>query len=288
MKKLLFGLGLASLLSGCGPDYKVMYEQSQRDRDSLMAQFDNKDSIINSYMADISEIQASIEGLAQQEELLSRTASNPEATPDTKARILNDVEAIRQLIDQNKKKLSDLQARVRKNNVKMKELETMIASLNTQLASKDSSVNALNERIVALNGTITTMEGEITTLQTESATKTAEINDKTAKLNTAYYTVGTYKELRDKKVITKEGGFIGIGKKQTVIPDFNRDAFTQVDLTSTKTISINKSDAKLLSTHPSSSYKLQRDAATKKVTALDITDPDAFWKASKYLVVVAE
>jgi uncharacterized protein (DUF3084 family) len=287
MKNLLLGLGFAALLSGCGPDYKAQVDQMTRERDSLMAQFDAKDSVINSYMSDISEIQASIEGLAQQEELLSRTASNPEATPDTKARILNDVEAIRQLIDQNKKKLSDLQARVRKNNVKLKEMETMIASLNSQLAAKDSSINVLNEKVLALNGTITEMEGKITNLETESATKTAEINDKTAKLHTAYYTVGTYKELRDKKVLTKDGGFLGIGKQEVVIPDFNRDAFTKVDFTAFKTISIDKKDAELLSTHPSSSYKVQRDA-NKKVTAIEITDPDAFWKASKYLVVVTD
>lgn len=287
MKKLLIGLGFVALLSSCGPDYKAEVDNMKRERDSLMAQYDSKDSVINGYMSDISEIQQSIEGLAQQEELLSRTASNPEATPDTKARILNDVEAIRQLIDQNKKKLSDLQARIRKDKVKMVQFEKMIASLNTQLAEKDSSINVLNEKVMALNGTITNMQGEIDTLKNDNAAKLAEINDKTTKLHTVYYTVGTYKELRDKKVITKEGGFLGIGKQKAVLPNFNREVFTQVDLTSTKTISINKKGAKLLSTHPSSSYKLQQDA-TKNVTAIDITDPDSFWKASKYLVVVTD
>jgi predicted nucleic acid-binding Zn-ribbon protein len=287
MKNLLVVLGFAVLLSGCGPDYKAEVDRMMRERDSLMAQYDAKDSVINGYMTDISEIQQSIEGLAQQEELLSRTASNPEATPDTKARILNDVEAIRQLIDQNKKKLSDLQARVRRNNVKLAEFEKMIKSLNMQLAEKDSSINVLNENVLALNGTITNMQGTIDTLSSDNAAKLAEINDKTTRLHTAYYTVGTFKELRDKKVLTKEGGFLGIGKQKTVLPDFNRDAFTQIDLTSTKTININKKDAKLLSTHPSGSYKLQRDA-NQQVTAVEITDPETFWKASKYLVVVTD
>jgi uncharacterized coiled-coil protein SlyX len=287
MKKMLLAFGFAALLTGCGPDYKAQVDQMVRERDSLMAQFDAKDSVINGYMSDISDIQTSIEGLAQQEELLSRTASNPEATPDTKTKILNDVEAIRQLIDQNKKKLSDLQARIRKNNVKMAEFEKMIKALNVQLAEKDSSINSLNEKILALNGTINDMQGQISTLQSDNATKQAEIQDKTTKLNTAYYTVGTYKELRDKKILNKEGGFLGIGKKQSVLPDFNRDAFSKVDMTSMKSISINKKDARLLSTHPSGSYKIQRDAS-KKVTGIDITDPDAFWKASKYLVVVTE
>ena len=101
-----------------------------------MAQYDAKDSIINGYMQDISEIQTSIEGLTQQEEMLNREgAANPEVSQDAKNKIMGDIDAIRQLIDANKKKLSELQSRVRKSNVKVAELEKMIASLNTQLAA---------------------------------------------------------------------------------------------------------------------------------------------------------
>lgn len=286
MKKLLFALAIVAGLSGCGPDYKAQVDRMMRERDSLMAQYDAKDSTINGYMQDIGEVQQSIEGLARQEEILSRSASNPETSPDTKTRILNDVEAIRQLIDQNKKKLSDLQARVRKSNVKLAELDKIIKSLNAQLAEKDSSINELNERVVALNGTITNMTSQMDTMRQDISMKEQDITDKTTRLHTAYYTVGSYKELRDKKVLTKQGGFLGIGKAKTVVPDFNPDAFTKIDLTSTKSISINKKDAKLVSIHPSGSYKLQHE--NDKVTALEITDPDAFWKASKYLVVMAE
>ena len=79
---------------------------------------------------------------------------------------------------------------------------------------------------------------------------------------------------------------LGIGKAKSVVPDFNQNAFTQIDYTSTKTISINKKGAKLVSTHPSGTYKLQTE--NEKVTSIEITDPENFWKASKYLVVVAE
>jgi hypothetical protein len=41
-----------------------------------------------------------------------------------------------------------------------------------------------------------------------------------------------------------------------------------------------------VSTHPSGTYKIQK--ANEKVTSIEITDPENFWKASKYLVVVAE
>ena len=287
MKNILLLAGITMLMISCGPDYITEVERMMRERDSLMAQYDAKDSVINGYMQDIAEIQTSIEGLTAQEEMLNREgANNPEISQDAKTRIMGDIEGIRQMIDQNKKKLSDLQSRVRKSNVKVAELEKMIGSLNSQLAVRDSSINSLNENIFALNGKITTMQSEIDTMITDNARKAAEITDKTTKLHTAYYTVGDYKTLRDKKVLAKQGGFLGLGKAKTMVPDFNREAFTQIDFTSTKTIQLNTKSAKLLSTHPTGSYNLLSE--NKKVTAIEITDPEKFWQASKYLVVVTE
>ena len=287
MKNILLLAGITMLMISCGPDYKTEVERMMRERDSLMAQYDAKDSVINGYMQDIAEIQTSIEGLTAQEEMLNREgANNTEISQDAKTRIMGDIEGIRQMIDQNKKKLSDLQSRVRKSNVKVAELEKMIGSLNSQLAVRDSSINSLNENIFTLNGKITNMQTEIDTMVIESARKTAEITDKTTKLHTAYYTVGDYKTLRDKKVLAKQGGFLGLGKAKTMVPDFNREAFTQIDFTSTKTIQLNTTSAKLLSTHPTGSYNLLSE--NKKVTAIEITDPEKFWQASKYLVVVTE
>jgi predicted nucleic acid-binding Zn-ribbon protein len=252
-----------------------------------MAQYDAKDSIINGYLQDISDIQTNLEGLTRQEEILSRTAANnPEASLDAKTKAMNDIEAIRQLLDANQKKLSELQSRIRKNNVKIGELEKVIVSLNTQMANRDSSINVLNEKVLALNGTISTMDGQIANLNAESAQKTAEINDKVAKMNTAFYTVGTYKDLRDKKVLTKQGGFLGMGKQKSLVPDFNQDVFTKIDVTATKSIAIKGKDAHLVSSHPNGTYQLKKE--NNVVTGIEITDPDKFWKASKYLVVVTE
>ncbi len=287
MKQILGVLGILALLSSCGPDYKSQVEKMMRDRDSLMAQYDAKDSVINGYMQDIGEIQTSIESLTRQEEMLNRSAgNNPEASPDAKTKILNDIEAIKQLIEQNKQKLGELQSRIKRNNVKIGELEKVIASLNAQLATRDSSINSMNERILTLNGTIDNMKGQMDTMRMENEQKAQVITDKTTKLNTAFYTVGTYKQLRDKKVLLKQGGFLGLGKQPGVVSDFNQDAFTQIDVTNTKTIQLNSKNAKLISTHPSGTYKLQHE--NDKVTAIEITDPDKFWKASKYLVVVTE
>ena len=46
---------------------------------------------------------------------------------------------------------------------------------------------------------------------------------------------------------------------------------------------------KIITSHPSESYTLEKDAAKKdKVKNIVITNPDKFWSASKYLVVVKD
>ncbi len=292
MKKLILksAVGitiLISMITGCGPDYKMEVERMMHERDSLMSVYDAKDSAITGYMNDINEIQASLDSLTLQEEILQRNTTNdPEASKDVKVKAKEQIEAIRQVIENNKKKLAELQSRLKKNSAKMAQLEKMVESLNQQLVMRDSSIVTLNAQIVSLNENISTMQTQMDTMRQEDQRKATVITDKINKLNTAYYTVGTYKELRDKKVLSKQGGFLGIGKQKQMVPDFSQDAFTQIDVTSTKTITLNGKNAKVISTHPNGSYRIQKE--NKTVKSIEITDPEKFWKASKYLVVVTE
>jgi uncharacterized coiled-coil protein SlyX len=287
IKQFLVVITLLTLAASCGPDYKAEVDRMMHERDSLLSLFDSKDSTINGYMTDIMNIQMSLDSLTMQEEMLRRSKPNdPESSPDVKARIQNSIQSIRDLISENKKKLAALQSRIKKSNVKINELESLIKGLDMQLAEKDSSINMLNERVTALNGTITNMQGTMDTMKMDIATKAQEITDKTTMLHTAYYTIGTFKQLRDKKILAKEGGFLGLGKSKSMVPDFNKDAFTKIDYTSTNTITLDSKNARLVSTHPSGTYKIERQ--NDKVKSIQITDPENFWKASKYLVVVTD
>jgi len=103
-------------------------------------------------------------------------------------------------------------------------------------------------------------------------------------LNTAFYAVGTSKELRDNGVLTKEGGVAGLGGVNKLnTSDLKKDYFTQIDIMRTQEIPLAAKKAKLVTTHPEGSYKL--DLASGKLV---ITDANAFWSISKYLVVVVD
>jgi DNA-binding FrmR family transcriptional regulator len=169
-------------------------------------------------------------------------------------------------------------------NGKTAGLEKMIAGLNEQMEQKNKELADLTQQVAALNGTVSTLHTNVSDLTAQNDMESKTIDDQTKAMHTAYYTIGTSKQLRDEKVVNKEGGFLGLGKEAVLKPDFNAGAFTTVDITQTSTIPVNSKEARLITSHPADSYKFQVE--NNKVTALVITDPDKFWKANKYLVVL--
>ncbi len=108
--------------------------------------------------------------------------------------------------------------------------------------------------------------------------------EKKEKLNTAYYALGTAKELTKNGVLTKEGGFIGLGKTQQV--DFTKAYFTKVDIPGTNSIIIGAKKAKLITNPPIGSYKIEGENGN--ADKLTILNSKEFWSVSKYLVIVIE
>ena len=154
----------------------------------------------------------------------------------------------------------------------------MIENLQNSINLKDEEIADLKTRMEGLNIELSNLTTNYQEVETENQVKTNEIN-------TAYYAIGTSKELKEKNVISKEGGFIGIGKTTKVKSDFNKEYFTKVNIEQTASINIGSRKAKIITTHPSSSYKI---IGEKPVEKIEITNAKEFWSASKYLVIIIE
>ena len=244
----------------------------------------SRDSVINEWMLTFDEIEKDLSTVKEKENIITMKSSDKEFSKDKKEQILKDIEYINTVLDQNKKKIASLttqlknsgatikglQIKIAELEATMKERETEIADLKTVLSKKDFEIGQLNARM--------------TEQQTAIVQKDQTISTQTAEINKAYYVIGTYKALRDKGVISKEGGFLGLGKKESLHQNFSDNVFTQIDITQVKSIPVNSKDAKLITSHPSSSYELVRDK-DNKVTSIEIKDPSQFWKISKYAVV---
>jgi len=244
----------------------------------LNMQLSQKEAALQEFIEAFNEIQDNLNQIKEKEKIVSSNTQSGDVKSKQET-IKEDIQAIYDLLNKNKMKVASLSKKLKDANIKMESLEKMIANLQSMIDEKDKEIESLKNKIESLNI-------ELSNLQTSYQELAQENEVKTEKLYTAYYAIGTSKELKEKGVITKEGGFIGISKATKLKEDFNKDYFTKIDITKVTSILIGAKSAKLLTTHPSNSYKIIGDK--KRVDRIEIINPDEFWSASKFLVIITE
>lgn len=296
MKKLLlFMLIPAMLMTVSCNKMKEENARLKAKNDSLLALGYQKDTTVMEFVRAFNEIQSNLDSIKMKENIIGQsTKGGTEVQASAREQITGDINAIYQMLQKNRATVASLQKKLKASNTKNTELEAMIANLEKSIAEKDAEIAQLKDQLAKLNIKVTDLGNQVTALNTnvenlsaENKAKQQAIEEKTAALNTAYYVVGTTKDLKDKKVIDKTGGFIGIGRTKTVSPEFDKSNFTKVDITTFTELPINKKKAVLLSNHPAGSYKLQANDK-KIIEKLVILNYNDFWSRSKYLVVAAD
>jgi hypothetical protein len=272
----------------------IGYSMHVREHDKQLAMMENqknmyttqlasRDSTINDWLLTIDQIEKDLSLIKQKENMVTLKSSGSELSGDKRAQVLADIKDINTLLDNNRKKIASLnaiisssngtikglQARVTTLETTLKQYESNIAELKVALEKKDFEINQLNVKVAGLDSTVS-KQGD-------------EIKGQTEKLNQAYVVSGTFKELKEKGIISKEG-FLGIGKKGSLIADVPEKSFTKIDITQTKMIPVHSKAAKLITKHPSNSYAMVPEAGDK-VAYIEVKDPEMFWKISKYAVV---
>ncbi len=286
MKKIAVIISACFLIFGC-TDYKSQVERLTKEKQDLTAEASFKDSTIHEFIEGFNEIESNLQEIQQKQNIISRNTQNTEIKTSSKARIKESIAAINTLMDENRTKIAELNKKLKSYRGRVAEFDKMVRNLNEQIAVKDQEMAQLNDQLIALNAKVATLNSTVDTLTMQGNEKAQVIETQTAALHKAYYTTGTSKELVGKQVISKEGGFLGLGKSKELKEDFNSSAFTPVDITKFDKIEITAKDAELVTNHPSGSYKIER-TENKNVKDLLITDPEKFWSSSKYLVVVVD
>ena len=282
MKKLLMMACLAAfVLTGC-KDGKTTADNGAIQRDSLNSIIAQKDSELNDMMGTINEIEDGLNQINEAENRVTLLKNGEGATK--KQKLKEDVQFIATRMKQNRELIAKLQKQVSNSSIQSEQLKKTIENLTKQLEEKEKQLQALREEldkkdihIAELDETINNLNTKSNRLTSECNRKTEVINAQDKQINTAWYVFGTKKELRNQHIM--EDGKVMTG-------NFNKNYFTKVDIRDLSEIKLYSKSAKLLTTHPSSSYNLVRDA--NKQYILRITNPQIFWSTSKYLVVLVK
>lgn len=250
----------------------------QSDLASLRAELAEKDSTISAFMASMNIIEENLTEIKAKQKIVTVKSGDVELQKTQPELIVEDIASINQLLEKNRQTIASLSDKLKQANVKGEELQKFIDRLTKQLEDKDQEIQALRSELEQKNVALKTLFSEYND-------RIKDLGDQQRVINTAYYAFGTMKELKDKGVLTKEGGFIGINKQVRLSDQMNKSYFTKIDITEFTELSLGAKKAKLITNHPAGSYQLSGEKTAMK---LSISNPEEFWSISKYLVVVTE
>ncbi len=266
-------------------DHKMLLSQMEAQKNSFTEKITSRDSALGEWITTFGDIEKNIAVIKEREHIISINSSNKELSKDRRQQIVEDIKYINTLLEQNKQKIASLNAKLSKSGGTIKVLQNRISELEASVKQSEGEISDLKSTLLSKNFEIDQLNTRNSDLQNTIVQKDEKITAQTNEMNKAFYACGTYKQLKAKGLLTKEGGFIGLGKTKTLAGSFPDSSFLQIDITTTKSIPVNSKSAKLISEHPVNSYQFIHDK-NKQIESIEITDPSQFWKISKYAVVL--
>tara|TARA_B110000483_G_scaffold90136_1_gene111323 strand:+ start:262 stop:1137 length:876 start_codon:yes stop_codon:yes gene_type:complete len=243
---------------------------------SLEFQKLNDDSIVNLYALYIQKIKNNINEISKQELIINNAKNNPDFIEKDTTDIIKSIKILSKKLQENESMLMALNNAVKQEKNKNSLFASKVTELREEIDKSNREVYYLKEELNSMNASFEAIFKKYN-LQNK---KISAINQK---LNEVAYVIGSKSELLDNGVLTKSGGLIGIGKTRKLNSDLNTDYFTYVSKYKFENIPLGYKSVRLMTSHPTNSYKLSN--LNETIDSLIIINQDDFWRNSKFLVI---
>lgn len=280
---LIGALALSVSFFSCVPN--KTYEKLKIENDSLRLEQERLQTDINNYFSAIDEISENLEQIRTIENQLSDPFDVEKSEQDQVMLITKKLQQINLLLHTNNQKIDSLNKILRNKSFKINKLESSVDNLSkanaemmAQLEVYKRQINIGDSLLVLKDDTIQMLSAEKEWLLKDKKYTDEELAKQTDRLYTAWYVFGSTKELKSQGIIAPTG-FIS---KSLLKGDFNRDYFIKIDTREVHQIPLYSKHAKILTTHPSDSYSLEKMDGSYVLKILNTTD---FWSISRYLVI---
>ncbi|MDE5585209.1 MAG: hypothetical protein K2I92_02575 [Muribaculaceae bacterium] len=283
MKKLipLCALGALMLASCSG-------EKKNTTADSLQivtVQYEQASSFNDSLLLLMGDIYDGLDSINMQEGLLYSMDKGGEKF-DRRAEVRQNLQSIKDRLQANRDLLSQMQAKLDKTGGENSVLKKTITDLQARIDRQEAKIAELNTQLEAANAEITQLTEEVTKgkedLQAETEAREQAQAEATAAENEAnrvYYAIGTNKELKQNGLLEKK--FLGATK--VLKGDFNENYFTTADKRNLSVINTGGKKVKIWTNVPKDSYQILDNA--NGTQSIKIVNPNAFWQISPYLII---
>jgi len=254
---------------------------AQEVNQELAAAVADRDQLISL----VGEINQGMEQIKQLENILTVSNNLPGETATQREQIQSDIAAIQKALQDRREKLAELEKKLQASSRDNSSMRKTIASLRAQIDSQSEEIALLKDNLGQAKARIGELDAAVDSLSTTVTTVTDERNiaqeenvNLANELNTCYYAIGSKSELKGRRII--ETGFLR--KTKLMKGDFDQSFFTTADKRTLTRIALHSKKAEILTNQPEGSYVIDDDNGQK---VLVITNPDAFWSLSNYLVI---
>ena len=289
-RTIVLGMLAGLLLVGCSDKEKEQaleqqLSQSNTDRASMQQLIAERDSYLNQVISEVNDIYADLEKTRTKEGRLVQRAEGVEGQPatvtlDTRKQLLLNISEIDSTLKDNRKRIGNLQARVKAFAGDIANLNTLVENLKASILEREQSIAQLEGRVQGLETTVM----QKTKLIQE---KEMMLEQQQKKMNTVYYVAGTKAELKEKGIITDEGGFLWglLGSTTIMSSGVDQSVFTPLDKSADQTLHVPGTIDEILPRRSEGYFAAS--SVSDSSSDLKILRPDKFWQ-DNYLVVVLD
>jgi len=292
-KHVALWIGALIILAGCNTRNAEMEKQNadlQSKNAQLTQELTSRDEYVETVTNSINEITSSLEGLKNKENLVLNEANtletkNKQTSKEIREHLLKQITVIDSTLKSDRKRISDLQSKLSSYRAQFAGLKNMVNNLKQTVEEREQTIAQLTAKIGGLETQLGEKNKLITERDSTIQVQHSTIDEQRKTINTGFYIIGNRKDLENKGIIRKEGGFLwGLLGSTTVLANgFNRDYFRPIDKTESSSIEIKgtideiipKRDLRYFSTKSYNSNS----------STLTITQPENFWQ-DNYLVII--
>lgn len=289
MKKLIFStlaalsLTCTGVLLSCNNKSNEEAQNAQAIQDATREQLAGALADRDSLLSLVNEISAGMDQIKRLENIL--TIPGNELSTDQRADIRTDIILIQTALEKRRAQLEELESKLKNSDLSNSKLRKTIETLRMQIDSQAAEIETLrinledaNQHIGRLTQSVDSLSATVDTVTEERDAARLESVELTNELNQCYYVVASSKELKAHGIL--QSGFLR--KTKIMKGDFDQDYFTTADKRDLNSIPLHSNKAKVLTNQPETSYTIVQANGQK---VLRITNKDAFWSLSNYLVV---
>ena len=214
-------------------------------------------------------------------------------TSNDRQMVLKRVQDLTTRLSANERRLAASQKRLKQLTGESDSLKSTLTELQATIDGLQATLESQKNTIATLEADLTGAKQQVTSLSEEKAVLTDTVSAITTRENTVYYVIGTRKELKERGIITEEGGsrfliFTRVGEVLKPAPNLDPSAFTAVDRRTMTEIKLPNPDKEyqLVSNQAVGASNIPPDAKNRIKGSLQITSPEKFWGTSKFLILV--